>query len=249
MYGSIRSAGTAGLTGNGSSSSSSSSSGIEIESAAAIRKRSKAETTTSGYITGLIRFLKFLKGRNDPNLIEQNVEEDFKKIPEDDLIRMLVLPVPQKIVDDYLVKICHYQDKDTGATQLRAKSTPDAFWSMMVFVYSRRRDEEACRNGMPGRYEFVQFVKGLSNKSAAHAQVHGKEREGKEAFTKKALIVVQQKSLDTQYTSQKQMLYCPLLGASAIVTGLRIVYSARIAWANLSFHVSTLLDTNTITNL
>ena len=239
-----RSAGAAGLAGNGSSSSCSNGSGIEIESATEFRKKSKSETTTSGYLTGLIRFLKFLKSLEDSTLLHNDIEEDLKKIKEDDLIRMLVLPVPQTVVDEYLVKICHFKD-GSGDTQLRGKSTPEAFWSMMVFVYNRRRDEDACKDGMPGRLEFKEFVAGLRNKSAAHAQSHGKEREGKEAFTKKGLIVVQQNSVDVKYTSLKQMSFCPLLGASAIVTGLRIYYSSHIAFANLSFKVSPYVDTTT----
>ena len=117
-----RSAGAAGLAGNGSSSSCSNGSGIEIESATEFRKKSKSETTTSGYLTGLIRFLKFLKSLEDSTLLHNDVEEDLKKIKEDDLIRMLVLPVPQTVVDEYLVKICHFKD-GSGDTQLRGKTS------------------------------------------------------------------------------------------------------------------------------
>ena len=95
---------------------------------------------------------------------------------------------------------------------MRGKSTPENWWSTMVFVYGRRRNEEVCSGGMPGRALFKEFVSGMCNKKATHAQAHGKEREGKEAFTKKALYYLQQNSVDTMYTSLKQMEYCPLLG-------------------------------------
>ena len=231
-----------GLAENGRSSSSSSSSsssnstGITRESAEDLRKKSKAPSTTAGYITSLIRYLKFVE-LTDPTLIQHHAEKDFKKIPEDDLIKLLVLPVPQEVVDKYLEKICFFVGKD-GDLQMRGKSTPENWWSTMVFVYNRRRNEENCKGGMPGRFEFTEFVKGMCNKKASHAESHGKDREGKEAFTKKALYVIQRNSLDTDFTSLRQMAYCPLLGSAAINTGLRIVYNAHIAFCNISFEVS-----------
>ena len=209
------------------------------ESADDLRKKSKAPTTTNGYVASYIRFLKFIEV-TAPNLINYHVEKDFKKIPEDDVIKLLVLPVPQDIVDKYLEKICFFEDKE-GGLQMRGKSTPENWWSTMVFVYSRRRNEENCTGGMPGRIEFTEFVKGMLNKKASHAESHGKDREGKEAFTKKALYVIQQKSLDTEFTSLKQMAYCPLLGSAAINTGLRIVYVSHISYTNMSWKVSFFL--------
>jgi hypothetical protein len=182
--------------------------------------------------------LKFIKSLGDKDLIEDHGEEDFKKIPEDLLIRMLKLPVPDEVVDKYLEKVCFFEDKNTGETEMRGKSTPDNWWSMMVFVYSRRREEQACSNGMPGRERFKEFVSGLKNIKAARAQTHGKDVEGKEAFTKKALLVIQQNSVNLDYTTVKQMGFCALLGSAAINTGLRIVFASHIAWANLSFTVS-----------
>ena len=58
-----RNAKAAGLAENGSSISSGSASigtGIIRESASEVRKKSKADTTTSGYVSSFIRFLKFL---------------------------------------------------------------------------------------------------------------------------------------------------------------------------------------------
>ena len=245
-----RNAKAAGLAENGSSISSGSASigtGIIRESASEVRKKSKADTTTSGYVSSFIRFLKFLES-NHPDLVESHTEEDLKKIPVDDLLKLLKLPVPQAVVDLYLDKICYF-DED-GLTKMRGKSTPENWWSTMVFVYGRRRNEEVCSGGMPGRALFKEFVSGMCNKKATHAQAHGKEREGKEAFTKKALYYLQQNSVDTMYTSLKQMEYCPLLGSTALNTGLRMFYCAHIAFPNLSFKVSSFdLVSTTITKL
>ena len=52
---------------------------------------------------------------------------------------------------------------------------------------------------------FKEFVTGIKNHHAAHAEKFGKMPEGKEPFTKKALIWIQKASVDSKYTTIQQM--------------------------------------------